>query len=451
MKRLVFLAGFLSLALLTNLSFRVPTTVEAQAVCLTGTAPAFTFGTQKNVPLPGGGVLPDGDLFYLGANGLQFTTQSPGASFFTITPNSNANFGSYPGYPNTTSLGFVATTPNAISTAVSCLDSIWDINFEVAGTGATAGDVITLYFQQPDGSGRRTLVQLTVQADNNSARVTGLLAGATLDAVGHSPTTIGTLLPYEEAAGTAGNRTRLITLALPMNGTIPDCNQLVVEVNRAGGSGRTTVALINIVVTRNATTTATGTGIQTGQQGTYPTAARCANVCPACPTISCDLTICFADACTWCNRLDFASYRRDYWVSIPNYNMGLMVSPYGFNGILVRQALGCSGFTRNDPYSKMVAEYVAAQLSVQHALPFWYPQLSKQKLACHVRVPMAMPGMPAPASSLPATLSNGVVLDGNSSLQDLFTATNWAALKGNTSDHQKLLAIYMQLNNCKKD
>ena len=450
-KRIMILAGCLCLALLTNLSFRVPTTAQAQVACSTGTAPAFTFGTQKNLPIPGGGVLPDGDLFYLGANGLQFTTQSPGASFFTISPSSAANFGSYPGYPNTTSLGFAATTPSATATAVSCLDSVWDMAFEVAGTGATAGDVITLSLQQPDGSGVRNVIQFTVQPDNASVSVISLLAGATLDAVGHTPTMVGSLLPYEEAAGTAGNRTRLITVALPMNAGIPDCNQLVVSIRRGSGVGVTTVALINLGVRRNATTTATGTGIQLGQTGTYPTALPCANVCPACPVLNCDLTICFAPACDWCNRLSFTAYRKDYWVKIPNYNFGLSVSPYGFNGQLVYQALGCSGFTRNDPYSKMVAEYVAAQLSVQFNLPFWYPQLSKQKLACHVRMPMAMAGMPAPVNPLPATLSNGVVLDGNSSLQDLFNAVDVAALRGNTSDHQKLLAILMALNNCKKD
>ena len=219
-KRLLILAGCLCLALLTNLSFRVPTAVQAQVACSTGLAPAFTLGTQKNLVLPGGGVLPDGDLFYLGANGLQFTTQSPGASFFTINPNSAVNFGSYPGYPNTTSLGFAATTVGATATAISCLDSIWDINFEVAGRGVTAGDVITLSFQQPDGSGVRNIIQLTVQPDNASVRVTGLLAGAGLDAVGHSPTIVGSVLPFEELAGTAGQRTRLITVSLPiMNDT----------------------------------------------------------------------------------------------------------------------------------------------------------------------------------------------------------------------------------------
>ena len=424
--------------------------MQAQAACSTGIAPAFTFGTQKNLLLPGGGVLPDGDLFFLGAaNGLQFTTSSPGASLFALT---TANFGSNPGYPNTTSLGFAATTPNATATAVSCLDSIWDINFEIAGTGATAGDVITLSFRQPDGSGVRNLVSFTVNATGTGVSATGLLVGATLDAVGHSPTFIGTPIPFEEAAGTAGNRTRLITLALPMTLGIPDCNQLVVEVRRAGGVGTTTVALVNIQVTRNATTTATGTGIQTGQTGTYPTGLRCQVICPACPTaLNCDLTICFARACDWCNRLDFPGYRRDYWVRIPGVNFGLMVSPYGNFSQLVRQALGCSGFTRNDPYSKLVAEYVAAQLSIQHAVPFWYPQLSRQILGCHVRVPMAMPGMPAPVSSLPVTLSDGRTLTVNSSLQDLFNATDFATSRGTIADYQSLLNVYMQLNTCRRD
>jgi hypothetical protein len=207
------MASFLCLALLTNLSFRVPTTVEAQAVCLTGNGPAFTLGVEKNIPLPGGGVLRDGDLFYLGTN-VQFTTQSAGARFFSIGDNTSAAFGLNPGFANTTSLGFSASTPSATASAISCNDSFWDISFNIAGTGATAGDVITLYFRQPTGTGRQDIVSFTVQADNASALVTSLLAGADLSAIGHTPTTVGTIIPYEEAAGSAGQRTRLITVAL---------------------------------------------------------------------------------------------------------------------------------------------------------------------------------------------------------------------------------------------
>ena len=147
-----------------------------------------------------------------------------------------------------------------------------------------------------------------------------------------------------------------------MDGSVPDCNQLELRITKANGTNFASIVLVNLVVTRDATTTATGTGIQSGLTGLYPTAARCANICPACPTaVSCDLTICFAAACDWCNRLDFPGYRKDYWVRIPYLNFGLMVSPYGPFSQNVRMALGCSGFTRNDVYSKMVAEYVAAQ------------------------------------------------------------------------------------------
>ena len=459
-KRLMILVGCLCLALLTNLSFRVPTTVEAQAqaACVTATAPAFTLGVDKNLQLPGGGVLKDGDLFYLGNNnGIQFTTTSANVQRLETTANEASQLPI--GYPNTINMFFAGTTPNTTITALSCLDSFWDLNFVLYGDGpnaaSVAGDVYELFLQQPDGSRRITLATFTNTPDGLGTTVTAVVPGGDLSAVGHTPTTIGRVIPYELPGGTnpPQQRTNLITLALPMDGSVPNCAQLGITIRKAGGNGRAQIGLVNLVVTRGNATTATGTGIQSGIAGLrYPTARVCDLICPACPNPPvCDLTICFAPACDWCNRLSFPGYRKDYWVKIPNYNFGLPVSPYGFNGQLVFQALGCNGFFRTDPYSKMVAEYVAAQLSIQHAVPFWYPELRRQLLACHVRVAMAMPGMPAPANPLPATLSNGVTLTGNSSLQDLFDAVEWAAVRGNTSDHQKLLAILMALNNCKKD
>jgi hypothetical protein len=458
-KRFMILAGFVCLALLTNLSFRVPTTVDAQApaVCLNSTAPGFTFGVQKNVPLPGGGVLPDGDLFYLGST-IQFTTQSAGASFFTINPNSAANFGIYPGYANTTSLGFAATTPNATATAVSCLDSFWDIVFEIAGTGATVGDVITLSFQQPGGGGVVNIARFVVQANPQNpaqlgVRVDGLLAGADLSAVGHTPTLVGSFIPFEEAAGTAGQRTRLITIALPMNGTVADCNQLVVAVQRAAGVGTTSVALVNVLVTRNPTSTSTGPGLQAGGTGTFPTGLRCTPaVCPICPVaqpIACDLTICFDAACIWCKRLEFINGRRNFSVTIPNFNFGLPVPVFQGDNLnpFVNQFLRCGSFVPISLRNELVSEYIAAQLSVQYHVPFWFIQLNKQTLACHV-TRMLMPGQ---VRAFPVTLSNGVVLTGNSTLQNLFDAIDWAVTRGTAEDQQKLLNILKQLNNCKRD
>ncbi len=455
-KRLIMLASFLVLALLTNLSFRVPTTAQAQAVCLTGNAPGFTLGVDKNIQLPGGGILKDGDLFYLGTT-IQFTTQSAGASFFNISEASQANFGLYPGYTGTTSLGFSATTPSATATAISCNDSFWDINFSLAGTGATAGDVVTLYFRQPNGTGRVNIVELTVQADNASARVTGALAGIDLAAIGHSPTTIGTLIPYEEAAGTAGRRTRLITVALPMNGTIADCSQLAVEIKRGAGIGTTTVALINLVVTRMGSPIS-GRGLQTGITGLFPTGLKCPVACPACATIVCDTVLCFADACTWCNRLAFGGRYLNHRVVVPGVNFNQPISvflpgnPPRINP-LVSQYLGCGGFYRSDMRSVLIGQYLAAQLDIQTQLSFWWIKLNKQPLACQVITPMSMPGMPGAPRALPATISGGPItsLTDASTLQDLFDATDWVVTRGTMDDLAKLIAIYKQLNTCRKD
>lgn len=452
-KRLIMLAALLGLALLTNLSFRVPTTVEAQApaVCLTGNAPGFTLGVDKNLQLPGGGILKDGDLFYLGTT-IQFTSQSAGTSFFNITEASQANFGTYPGYTGTTSLGFAASTPGATATAISCNDSFWDINFSLAGTGATAGDVVTLYFRQPNGTGRVDIVQFTVQADNASARVTGALVGIDLSAVGHSPTTLGTLIPYEEAAGTAGRRTRLISVALPMNGTVVDCSQLAVEVRRGAGVGTTTVALINLVVTRMGSPVS-GRGLQSGIIGMYPTGLKCPVACPACPPIVCDTVLCFADACTWCNRLSFGGRYANARVVVPgvNFNQPIAVYVGGRINPLISQYLGCGGFYRSDMRSVLIGQYLSAQLDIQTQLSFWWAKLSKQPLQCHVITPMSMPGMPGAPRALPATFSGGPIttLTDASSLQDLFDVTDWVVTRGSMDDLAKLIAIYKQLNACR--
>lgn len=123
-----------------------------------------------------------------------------------------------------------------------------------------------------------------------------------------------------------------------------------------------------------------------------------------------------------------------------------MVSPYGPFSQNVRMALNCDAYMRMDLYARLTAEYVAAQLNVQFAVPFWYPQLSRQKLFCHVNR-MPMPGPRA----IPVRLSNGRVLDDNSSLQDLFDATDAVAFNGSDADRRLLLNIYLQLNNCRKD
>ena len=217
------------------------------------------------------------------------------------------------------------------------------------------------------------------------------------------------------------------------------------------------IVLANLVVTRSATTTATGTGIQSGIAGLrYPTARVCDNICPACPTIVCDTVLCFADPCTWCNRLSFRGRYLNARVVVPgvNFNQPLNVFPQGGPiNPLISQYLGCGGFYRSEMRAQLIAHYIAAQLDIQTQLSFWWIKLNKQPLQCHVITPMSMPGMPGAPRALPATFTGGpiITLTDASTLQDLFDVTDWVVTKGSMDDLQKLLAIYQQLNTCRKD
>ena len=160
------------------------------------------------------------------------------------------------------------------------------------------------------------------------------------------------------------------------------------------------------------------------------------------------LRICFADPSSWCNRLDLIGGGRRIEVVIPgvNANYPVSVQAHGDPNPQVIMALGCGGFMRWGSSPQLTAAYVSAQLSVQDQVPYWYSRIARQPLLVHVRMPMA----PA-AAALPATLSNGTTLTNFSSLKDLFDATKWALTDGTQADQNALLAIYKQLNNCRKD
>ncbi len=172
-------------------------------------------------------------------------------------------------------------------------------------------------------------------------------------------------------------------------------------------------------------------------------------------SLQCNTVLCFAEASTWCNLLTFEDRYLNHRVIVPgvNSNQPIAVISGGSVNPLIRQYLGCGGFQRSDPRSTLIAAYLAAQLDIQTQLPFWWGRLDKQTLGCHVITPMSMPGMPGAPRALPATLSGGPipVLTDASSLQDLYDATDWVVTKGSMEDLQKLIAIYKQLNTCRRD
>ncbi|MBL8205316.1 MAG: hypothetical protein JNM09_13860 [Blastocatellia bacterium] len=159
-----------------------------------------------------------------------------------------------------------------------------------------------------------------------------------------------------------------------------------------------------------------------------------------------DLRLCFADANRWCNRLSVIGGTRNFAVTVPgiNFNQPIPVVTQGTLNPLVRSYMGCGGYMRMDVTSQLIAAYLAAQLSVQDQVPFWWLRLKQQALIFHVRPLIAQP------NSLPTTFSGGPIpsLTSVSSLQDLFDATDWAVTRGTLADQQALLTIYAQLNNC---
>lgn len=243
--------------------------------CVRGVVPNVTIGAS-------------GDAFLLKTPTTFTLVNSSGdVSFF---PTNYINFGGNEvpqaiATAGQSALGLQVSGSGSSATALSCRDHFWDINFMLAGLGATAGDKIRLVMQQDDsGKGAFSLATFTVNADGNGVTLTGLEPTATLFANGHIAQNVGAIIPYSINAGASGKHTAQITIALSMNKTAPTmgCQFLGIEVQRASGNGTSTVVINDIVVVRDGGTTATGTGIFSGQTGTYPTKPECDGACPSC-------------------------------------------------------------------------------------------------------------------------------------------------------------------------
>ncbi len=180
--------------------------------------------------------------------------------------------------------GLRLSTPRGRTVALSCRDSFWDINFMLAGMGATAGDRVRL-FLQPDASGRGAFDLARFTVGNGGAFLSYLEPSAKLYANGHIQQSIGGFLPYIIGAGGSGRRTDQITIALSMDAKAPTmaCLHLGVEIIRDSGQGATTLVFNTIVLTREGPANGVGTGVFTGQTGNYPTGTSCDQACPNCP------------------------------------------------------------------------------------------------------------------------------------------------------------------------
>jgi uncharacterized protein (TIGR03437 family) len=184
------------------------------------------------------------------------------------------------------------TGPGTSVDAVSCTDRFRKVDFEIAGTNGAAGDTVRLYLQDSDGNGVQELARFTVE--NGGLRVTSLNANVTLFrnnrlAVGVGQITVGSLIEMTTAAGSAGFRTSLLTIALSTSAASPlnRCEQLGVGITHTGGSGKTSIAFTDLVADRVEVAgdrSRPEVGLLAAVGGGYPTGLLCSIVCPACST-----------------------------------------------------------------------------------------------------------------------------------------------------------------------
>lgn len=278
--RIVFLTLLIAMCLLFNLSLRVPnqSVVQAQVTgsCPTTDVPSTTVGRVGSAE----------DQFML-RDPLTFTLLNADgdASFFATN---DMNFGGNVTLQRIAAAGGTAkglriSNVNGRTVAVSCREAFWDINFMLAGAGAVAGDRVRL-FMQSDESGRGAFDLARFSIGAGGATLSYLEPTSTLYANGHLRQNVGASLPYTIGAGQSGRRTDQITIALSMDAKAPTmaCLHLGVEIIRAGSQGTTSVVFNSMVLTREGPANGTGTGVFTGQPGTYPTRVPCDRACPTC-------------------------------------------------------------------------------------------------------------------------------------------------------------------------
>lgn len=466
--KLLLLTACVLACVVVGLSLRpAETTVSAQAggtVCVQATAPLVTHGTTAIPPL-----LPNGDFFLL-SGGLNFVASSApaGATAGVVTA---ANFGGLPstagnfGFTGTSVPFFANSTPNSTLSAVSCVDNLWDINFAIATTGSTTGDVVLVSLVSPGGA-VTNLVQFTI--NGNNAQLTGLISSGATVFNNNILANTASLNPGDNIglgtpAGTAGMRTNQITIAL--SPATMGCNRVRFDIIRpaGAGAGTTSVAITSVVVTRANTTTATGTGLLAqfggGLTGTFPTGVTCDPACPPpCPppsnvTLMCPFRmLCFHTPGFYCaGNVPFTATT----VRIPQINFGfpIAVRTFGVISPSVNRYLGCYQYyfetfgPNASAARRLTAYYIAAQFTIDNADSISpLVNLAEQvSVGCYIMPPMA--GAPP---LFPVTLSNGVTINADTKLCILFSETESAIIQMRTADINKLIAIYQAFTTCEQ-
>lgn len=266
----------------------VVTNVDGSCNQLKFTVPLATHGFLKTAGLP------DGDLFLV-QQGLNFSvvsTPTTGIEIFEVNSTTfggtAAQIGDFTGdTSNIRVQGLAVTATGRTIQAVSCTDSVQKIDFVLAGAG-NVGSSVSLVAQNSNGTNLQQVGLFVAEAGGwrvvaLNSQVTlflnnRLLSGAAIIAA-------NSLIPYANPAGSAGNRTALLTMAFTKlaGSTLLGCNQLGLNVTNIGG--KTSVVMTDVVVNRielPGDRLRAELGLLAGGAGGYPTGIPCATVCPPC-------------------------------------------------------------------------------------------------------------------------------------------------------------------------
>ncbi len=210
------------------------------------------------------------------------TLDSDQASVFTVGPQT---FGRLLPLQAAKIEGFSFSVPNATVQALSCTDSFWDGEMQIASNGVTDGDMVTVSLLNPDKSVAQQIAMFTL--GNGGATLTSLHPAVKVKVNGGDIKGVGQFLPFIIPAGSSGNRTHNITFALSTSSpAFKGCFQFAVEIKRASGAGTVSVVLDSVTVKRMETQddryVSIDSGLTTGSIGWYPTGKVCEFVCWPC-------------------------------------------------------------------------------------------------------------------------------------------------------------------------
>ena len=223
----------------------------------------------------------ESDVFAL-PDPMILTLDSDQASVFTVGPQT---FGRTVGNNSPKVEGFSYSVPNSTVQGVSCSDSLWDAELELASDGFTEGDMVTLKLLNPDKTVAQQLAMFTITG--GVAKLTQMHPDVKMHSNGMSTQGVGHNAQFLLWAGNAGYKTYPLTFILsPSSKAFSGCFQFAVDIKRSGGIGKVSVVLNNVNVKRmerdNDPFTSMGMGLHTGQFGWYPTGRVCEFVCWPC-------------------------------------------------------------------------------------------------------------------------------------------------------------------------